>query len=257
VIVVIGGLYEGLGLATALYLDHKGHKVAIFHHLNTSRKNADVSYLESEISQFCVDLEVIRYRDIEECGTLLAKHRSEIDVVISCVGQRAYNFTDIDKISQFDLAQAINNETSVLTEVVRQLFSVWKSQQRGILLTFGYFEDYWNNHLPLHGGHMYEKDSFLFKVAKSTKYEIVQNYSNIYFRYGIRTNIIEPGRIRNLKLREIVAALTSNHEFSKYATSIDVAYLIEYLISDRARFISGSKIPILNYPLILKAKENS
>lgn len=256
-IAVIGGLYEGIGLATALYLAHKGHKVAIFHHLNTSRKHADVCCLETEITQCGIDLVVIRYDDISHCGNLLAKYRTEIDVVISCVGQRAYDFTNIEEINHQDLSRAISIETSVLTEVARQLFSIWKSKQRGILLTFGYYEDYWNNHLPLHGGHLYDKDSFLFRVAKSTKYEIVQNYSNRYFRHGIRTNIIEPGRIRNLKLKEIVDLVRSNHQLSKCATSIDVAYLIEYLISDRAKYVSGSKIPILNYPVILKAKEDS
>jgi NADP-dependent 3-hydroxy acid dehydrogenase YdfG len=256
-IAIIGGLYEGLGLASAIYLAYKGHKVGIFHHIHTSRNCEDVSILEEKLDNCFVDLEIFRYKDVKECGYLLAKYRTEIDTVISCVGQRAYDFTNIEEINQFDLLEAIDRETSLLTEVVRQFFTTWKSQHGGILLTFGYYKDYWNNHLPLHSGHIYEKDSLLFRVAKSVKYEIVKTYSNLYFRHGVRTNIIEPGRIRNLKLEEIVSSLTNDHKISKCATSIDVAYLIEYLISDRARFISGSKIPILNHPLILKAREKS
>lgn len=253
-IIIIGGLYEGLGLATALKLASFGNEVIIIHKAETSRDNKEVEILEEKLSILCdkyaLRLSVMRYESSSALSKILQYHANTVNSVIHCECQRAYDFTKAIDVDIKSINKAIENEISSIVAIANFIFPHWKEKGSGSLISFGYHYDYWNNLLPFHGGHLYGDDGNLFKLAKATKNELMKCYSDKYYQFGIRTNTIEPGNILNLKIPELENLIFNNNKNNDGAVnSLDVANVAIFLVSNESRFVSGSSIPVLNKPI--------
>jgi len=250
-ILIIGGLYEGLGLGCALTIAKQNREVVILHSLATSRPQDEVQKLYNRLRLEVPTLEICRYQGINELEEYLIKYSTFCTGVVIANGQRAYDFTSSKDLDPSDILAAIEREIATSQLVVKYIFPRWIEKKQGALVSFGYYRDYWNNHLPLNGGHLFSNDSCLFKIAKACKYELYRTLADQHVVYNIRINIIEPGRIENLPLDKLLAVLGEKLDLSR-ATSLNVAKLCSFLLSDESQYVTGAIIPVLNKPITYK-----
>jgi len=81
-----------------------------------------------------------------------------------------------------------------------------------------------------------------YALGKAARTWIVQTWAKKELKYGITINAIEPGPIANMTLEEAIDAVKNGKAWRKRKKPVshDIAELIAFLCSDKAKFISGS-----------------
>lgn len=254
--IVVGGLYEGLCLAIAIRIAKAGHPVCILHRRNTSRLEATVTELKNAIEALFQShgwpLAIDRFDptdmvDIARCASDARHRHGSIEIVVSGEGTNAYPPRDFLGFDQDDWQRAIQRELTTDLALLHALLPHMRSRRRGYILNLGYVPDYWNNHLPLRGGHPLFVNSWPFVLGKTWRKEICQQLAVSEYRYGITINTISPGRVKTLKLAQL--ATMTELPVDPEVTSWHVAELAHFLTTPAGSSITGAELPVLNTPI--------
>lgn len=258
VCMVLGGLYEGLGLACAVRLAEDGHPVAIVHRESTSRPSEQVKSVTDAICTLFTragwPLSVIRCdtsrRDaLEEVVADIERDLGAIDIVISAEGTNAYPPRDLIDLAVEDWDRAIRREVGAEISLLGAVLPRMRERRRGCIINFGYHRKYWENHLPFREGHALWTNSWPFVLGKEWRKRLVEELAPSEYRYGITLNTISPGRVTNLRLEDLS---TGTRPSGDRATSMDVAAVAQFLCSGPGRIITGADIPALNTPFVYR-----
>lgn len=81
-----------------------------------------------------------------------------------------------------------------------------------------------------------------YALGKAARTWMVRAWAKQELKHGITINAIEPGPIANMKLEEAIDAVKNGEVWRKRKKPVshDIAELIAFLCSEKARFISGS-----------------
>lgn len=89
-----------------------------------------------------------------------------------------------------------------------------------------------------------------YSTAKTAILSFVKNTGNIVAKYGIRINAVSPGNVLfkggtwDMKLREnkdeVMNYINNVVPMKDFATPYDIAYMVAFLVSEKAKFITGS-----------------
>lgn len=94
------------------------------------------------------------------------------------------------------------------------------------------------------------RDIVHYSSAKASMKMITKEFAYKLSSYGIRVNSIEPGSIdtpllrRDLNSKELIEEASSQIPMKRHGLAEEVADLILFLISDKAKYITGSSIVI-------------
>jgi NAD(P)-dependent dehydrogenase (short-subunit alcohol dehydrogenase family) len=88
----------------------------------------------------------------------------------------------------------------------------------------------------------------IYGMAKAAVHQMVRAVSAQWGKHGIRCNAVAPGLILSppsLGLGEELIGLYERHSDTSYVGEpIDTAYLVAFLASDAARYITGQVVPV-------------
>jgi 3-oxoacyl-[acyl-carrier protein] reductase len=87
-------------------------------------------------------------------------------------------------------------------------------------------------------------------LGKAGRLQLTLSLARKEIEHGITVNAIAPGYIRPVPFDEAIAAVRDGKAWQrrKWAKPHDVAELVLYLASERARFVTGSIIALANNP---------
>lgn len=253
---VVGGLYEGLCLAIAIRIARAGHPVCILHRQSTSRPEVAVIELKDAIESLFQaqrwPLAIARFdptdmTSISRCAADAQHRHGPIEIVVSGEGTNAYPPGDFLSFAPSDWRRAIQRELMTDLALLHELLPRMRARRRGRILNLGYVPDYWNNHLPFHGGHPLFINNWPFVLGKTWRKEISHQLAVSEYRYGITINTISPGRIKTLNLAQLVASVDA--PIGPDITSWHVAELAHFLTTHAGSAITGAELPVLNRPI--------
>ncbi len=99
-------------------------------------------------------------------------------------------------------------------------------------------------------------DRFAYSMSKGAMYAMTMSVAKDYIQYGIRCNCISPGRVHTPFVdgfitknypgqeKEIFEKLSATQPIGRMGKPEEIAYLVLYLCSDEAAFITGANYPI-------------
>ena len=99
-------------------------------------------------------------------------------------------------------------------------------------------------------------DRFAYSMSKGAMYAMTMSVAKDYIKYGIRCNCISPGRVHTPFVdgfisknypgqeKEIFDKLSASQPIGRMGKPEEIAYLVLYLCSDEASFITGANYPI-------------
>lgn len=91
-------------------------------------------------------------------------------------------------------------------------------------------------------------NSAIYAATKSGVISLMKNFARNYGRYGITANAVAPGAIEGFMTEHLTAAereaFTAGVPVGRFAQPIEVAYVVDFLASDRASFVNGATIDV-------------
>ncbi|MEQ8556546.1 MAG: SDR family oxidoreductase [Cyclobacteriaceae bacterium] len=99
-------------------------------------------------------------------------------------------------------------------------------------------------------------DRFAYSMSKGAMYAMTMSVAKDYIKYGIRCNCISPGRVHTPFVdgfisknypgqeKEVFDKLSASQPIGRMGKPEEIAYLVLYLCSDEASFITGTNYPI-------------
>ncbi|MCJ2180244.1 SDR family NAD(P)-dependent oxidoreductase [Novosphingobium album (ex Hu et al. 2023)] len=230
-VAVITGAGAGMGRATASLFASRGAKVVA----------ADISGAEAELADLFPDA-VLPYRcdvrdeiQVEAMIAKAAAHFGRLDAVLNVAGfgipglLADAEMTDYDAMLDVDLRGVIHGTKHAIRAMTASGGGVilnWAS-----VAAFGATRN-WGLYSAGKAG-----------VVAITKAAALENALS-----GIRANVIAPGTIRTEAFaqmpQELSSQLMASIPAGRFGHTEEVAELAAFLVSDRAKFISGAIIPI-------------
>lgn len=256
VAVIVGGLYEGLCLAAGIRLASMGIPICIVHRLNTARSEDKLIKIQTDIVQLFDEnnwpllikrASMQQSEQAEAVVNIIESEFGPIGYLLHGEGTNAYPPRDFMEIGLEEWGLSINRELESVVNSLYFLLPRMRKRQFGRVMSLAFHKTYWDNHLPLHNGHMLSRNSWPFICCKESRRILISQLAISEYRYGITLNTISPGRVQNLDLFGLRRCLTG--DIPTGVTSWNVANVVAQICSDNFSSVTGADIPVLNTPI--------
>ncbi len=91
-------------------------------------------------------------------------------------------------------------------------------------------------------------NSAIYASTKAGVISLMKNFARNYGPHGITANAVAPGAVEGFMTEHLTtaerAAFTANVPLGRFADPIEVAYVVDFLASDRAGFVNGATIDV-------------
>ena len=238
-ITVITGSGSGIGKATALLFAKQGAEVHVMD-LNEEACKTTVREVEENkgkaVAQVCDVTDQLRVREIfSKIG--------KVDILVNSAGISHIGNVESTTVADLDLLYNVNIKG--VYNCLQAAVSIMKQNKAGVILN-----------LASVAGIIGLPDRFAYSMTKAAVYSMTLSVARDYIREGIRCNCISPGRVhtpfvdgfikKNYPGREeeMFEKLSKTQPIGRMAKPEEIAYLILYLCSDEASFITGCDYPI-------------
>ncbi len=229
--VLITGGSRGIGRATVEYFSSLGHEVAFIY--KQSHDSARELSLSTGAHPICADL---CDRESAKAAAFAALSKlGGIDVLINNAGiSQIKLFSDI---TDSDWQTMLDTNLSSTFYITRELSKAMVSQKSGRIINIGSMWGKTGASCEVH-----------YSATKAALRGFTMSLAKELGPSGITVNCIEPGVIdteMNSSLSdETKAELCDSTPLCRIGTPMEVAYLAEFLASDKASFITGQIIGI-------------
>jgi NAD(P)-dependent dehydrogenase (short-subunit alcohol dehydrogenase family) len=217
---IVTGGSSGIGKAIANILYDLGLKVTIF----------DIHKPEERYSYFSVDI-----RDELEIQKAFSGIE-HLDILVNCAG--IYFQKPIENTSKEDIDKMVDTNIKGSYLMCKYALPLLKEKGGSVI------------NISSSLGIVTEPNSSLYSMTKSALIMLSKSMAIDYEKYDIRTNAILPGAVDTPLLREY---LDTNEKVERHgakkplgrvANPSDIANMVEFLISDKAKFINGAIISV-------------
>ena len=229
--VVITGAGAGMGRATALLFAERGARVIA----------ADISGAEAELAEEFPDLVIPLYCDVTDEGQVQAMIATavdrfgRVDAVLNVAGLgipsmlAELEMADFDTMLEVDLRGVIHGTKHAVRAMLKT--------GGGVILNWASVSAF--GATPNWG---------VYSGIKSAVVAVTKAAAIEYAKSGIRANVIAPGTVTTRAFSRISAdfadQLLASIPVGRIGDPREVAELAAFLVSDRAKFLSGAVIPI-------------
>ena len=236
---VITGAGSGIGKAVAMLF---ARQQAIVHlvDLNEEALKASLEEIQgfggSATTHVCdVSSQEMVRRVWEEIGT--------IDILVNSAGLSHIGKADTTSEEDFDRVYRVN--VKGIYNCLHEAIPLMKSKGGGVILNMASIAN--SVGLP---------DRFAYSMSKGAVYAMTLSVAKDYIKEGIRCNCISPARVHTPfvdgflaknypgKEAEMFDKLSKTQPIGRMAKPEEIAYLILYLCSEEASFITGCDYPI-------------
>lgn len=232
--VLITGASSGIGEATARYLSGQGNTVILVSRRKEKLKKI-VEELPSKGYYFPYDLQNLE--EMESVFCFCKDQGLKLDSMVYCAG--------------------INRDVPVKANIISDMKEVMNVNYMAFVEAGKYFgkKKYSNDGasvvaISALGAKICSPGMCTYVASKSALNAAVQVMAKEYMKRGIRINAILPGYVDTEMVKDIDDYIGSLDDRVKSVQPLGiieplhVAYLIEFLLSDKSKYITGANIPI-------------
>ncbi|MEO6453515.1 MAG: SDR family oxidoreductase [Ginsengibacter sp.] len=236
---VITGAGSGIGKATALLFAQQGASVHIID-LNESEAEATEAEIKNlsglAKSHACNVTSQKKVKQVfEEVGS--------IDILVNSAG--VSHIGNAENTNEEDFDRLFNVNVKGVYNCIHEALPIMKKQGKGVIINLASIAN--NIGLP---------DRFAYSMSKGAVYAMTLSVARDFISQGIRCNCISPARVHTPfvdgflkknypgKEAEMFEKLSKAQPIGRMAKPEEIAYLILYLCSDEASFITGCDYPI-------------
>ncbi|MGO1735206.1 MAG: SDR family NAD(P)-dependent oxidoreductase [Leucobacter sp.] len=223
----ITGGGSGLGLATAKTFIAEGAKVMLFDYNPASQQVADeigAKFAEGDVSK-AEDVEAAVAKTVDEFG--------RVDIAVASAGVGGEGDVATSTVENWERTNGIDYSGVFYTNkyVIEQLL---KQGDGGSIIN-----------LASMFGLVAIPDNIAYSASKGGVVNMTRAAGTMYAKDGIRVNAVAPGVIRTPLIDEpTLEQYAALHPMGRVGEAQEVADLITYLASDKAKFITAATIPI-------------
>ena len=236
---MITGGGSGIGKATAILFAKQGAEVHIVD-INEEEANKTVSEIVNSggkaIAHPC---DISKQEKVKETFTAIKK----IDVLVNSAGISHIGKADTTTEEDFDKLFTVN--VKGVYNSLHVAIPLMVAGRKGVILN-----------LASVAGIVGIPERFAYSMSKGAVTAMTLSVAKDYIKDGIRCNCISPARVytpfvegflkKNYpgKEEEMIDKLSKTQPIGRMATPDEIAYLVLYLCSDEASFITGCDYPI-------------
>ncbi len=252
--VVAGALYEGLALAVTIGMAKRGHSVIILAREPSERPEKDFAAMQDRVKTAFQDrhwpLYIIRYRPGDPIS--ITDAIGQIKAICPPVGYwligdgcRAYPYTEFVESSVADWVTAIDLTLVGSMLILQGYLAEMRARNFGRIVNISFNEKYWINHLYARGGNYLTYNNWPFFVLNKTRADYIQNLAYSEYRFNVKANTIEPGRVQRVSLETLLVegAQPNSHVVTNSITLAET--VVKQLLCDDCA-ITGATVPMLN-----------
>jgi NAD(P)-dependent dehydrogenase (short-subunit alcohol dehydrogenase family) len=168
---------------------------------------------------------------------------SRIDVLVNSAG--VSHIGNVENTPESDFDRIYNVNVKGVYNCLQAAVSLMKQNKGGVILNLASIAN--NVGLP---------DRFAYSMSKGAVYAMTLSVAKDYINEGVRCNCISPARVHTPfvdgflaknypgREKEMYEKLSKTQPIGRMAKPEEIAYLILYLCSDEASFITGCDYPI-------------
>lgn len=227
--IVVTGASSGIGRATVLHLDSLGHRVIMVARREDALRDL-VLRMKNTPLYFPYDLQNLE--NIESIFTYCKQEGIKLDGLVHCAGINRDMPIKVNDISAMMEVMRLNYMSFV---ELGKFFSLKKYTNDGAAM------------VALSSCAVYDcaKSMCTYTASKAAIDTTVRIMAREFAKRKIRVNSIQPAFVDTEMARSVdnLEAKVANQPLG-FIEPVQVAYLIEFLLSDKAKYISGSNIKI-------------
>jgi 2-keto-3-deoxy-L-fuconate dehydrogenase len=236
---VITGAGSGIGRATALLFAEQGAIVHLMDINTEAIKSVSGEIEEKKGNAVIHTCDVSKQQDVKKLFTSIGP----VHILVNCAGISHIGQADTTTEEDFDRLFRVN--VKGIYNCLHEVIPAMVKQKSGSILNMASIAN--NIGLP---------DRFAYSMTKGAVYAMTLSVARDYIGNGIRCNCISPARVhtpfvdgflaKNYPGREaeMFDKLSKTQPIGRMAKPEEIAYLILYLSSDEASFITGCDYPI-------------
>lgn len=238
-IAVVTGAGSGIGKAVALLFAKQGATVHLID-LNREAVSATADQINGQggtaVAQVC---DVTLQQEIKELFGKIGR----VDILVNSAG--VSHVGNVENTAEADFDRLYNVNVKGVYNCLQAAVSIMKQNSSGVILNLASIA----NNVGL-------ADRFAYSMSKGAVYAMTLSVARDYIHAGIRCNCISPARVHTPfvdgfiaknypgKEQEMYEKLSRSQPIGRMAKPEEIAYLILYLCSDEASFITGCDYPI-------------
>lgn len=238
-IAVVTGGGSGIGKAVALLFAKQGAQVHVMD-LNEEACNTTVSEIKQANGIACALIcDVAVQQQVKDVFAPI----SRVDILVNSAG--ISHIGNVLNTTETDLDRLYNVNVKGIYNCLQAAVSIMKKNKSGVILNLASVA----NNIGL-------QDRFAYSMSKGAVYAMTLSVARDYIHEGIRCNCISPARVHTPFVDEFLKKnypgeekkmydkLSKSQPIARMARPEEIAYLILYLCSDEASFITGCDYPI-------------
>ncbi len=236
---IITGAGSGIGKATSLLFARQG---ATVHIIDVNQKEAEETALQinnDNGTAFVHVCNVSIQRELEKIVSGIA----DVDILVNSAG--VSHIGTAENTSEEDFDRLYNINVKGVYNCIRAALPLMKKKGNGVILNLASIAN--NIGLP---------DRFAYSMSKGAVYAMTLSVARDFINTGIRCNCISPARVHTPfvdgflsknypgKETEMFEKLSRSQPIGRMARPEEISFLILYLCSEEASFITGCDYPI-------------
>lgn len=236
---VITGGGSGIGRAVALLFAGQG---ATVHIIDLNEADAETTVREIKNTTGTATYHICNVSSQQQIKAIF-KNISAIDILVNSAG--VSHIGNAENTGEEDFDRLCNVNVKGVYNCIHAALPLMKEKGGGVILN-----------LASIAGKIGLPDRFAYSMTKGAVYAMTLSVARDFISYGIRCNCISPARVhspfvdgflkKNYSGREdeMFEKLSKAQPIGRMAKPEEIAYLILYLCSDEASFITGCDYPI-------------
>jgi 3-oxoacyl-[acyl-carrier protein] reductase/bacilysin biosynthesis oxidoreductase BacG len=246
-VAIVTGGSRGIGRATALVLAREGAAVAI-----CARDETALAQAAGELSResggtvIPVRADVERRSDVDALAAGTEARFGRIDVLVNCAGTHLRG--TVDDLREADFERQWRTKTLGFLRAIQAVLPVMRRQRDGRIV----------NVMGQAGRHPHP-DRLPSGVTNAGLHALTKGLADALAREGIRVNSVTPqcidtglvrainaseARARGVDERAAAAGFERANVLGRLGSPEEVASVVAFLVSDRARFICGTSVSV-------------
>jgi NAD(P)-dependent dehydrogenase (short-subunit alcohol dehydrogenase family) len=241
-VAIVTGGGSGIGLAISKTFAAAGAKVCVLDVNQENGEKALAAIKEIGDGKFYLS-DVSNQQEFIKIALEIVEEFSSIDILVNNAGiahigtLTTTSEEDLDRIYSINIKGVYNGMYAVIPQM--------QKQQSGSIINLGSI-----------AAELGLPDRFAYSMSKGAVVNMTYTVARDYIKDGIRCNSIGPARIHTPfvdgflknnypgREKEMYDQLSATQPIGRMGQPIEVAYLVQYLSSDAAGFITGTNFPI-------------
>lgn len=231
---VITGAAGGIGAATAMTFAREGAKGIVIADLDVEKAEKTSALIRKETGCICiaVKVNVADYSDIKRLFEAAAEKFETLDILVNCAGICPVGSIEEIGEKEWDMAMNINLRSAYLCS--REAFTIMKKKKYGKVINIS----------SISGRIGGIATGVNYAVSKGGIIALTMSLAKAVGPYNINVNCIAPGFIDTQMTKSFNHFDPETVPLRRIGTPEDVADVIQFLASERSRYITGATVDI-------------